>query len=207
MIRVGVPHTPKVTTTNVVGPGLTDPGRSRPGRVVAALAARWPTWLALAIAALTLADVGDGSEFTVILLVAAVGYLPVAVLERRSVTWPVVILFLLAIGAVGAVGLDVVAALLVFSLLLVAVGLVAGPLRRPGPARLQAPAALLFAGAGLLALVCPPDLVPYIVASGLLGHAAWDGYHWFADRIVARSFAEWCGVLDATLGVGILLLV
>jgi len=65
----------------------------------------------------------------------------------------------------------------------VAFGLVGGPLRRPGPPSLQVPAA------------------------GLTAHAAWDAYHWWADRIVVRSFAEWCGVLDLTLGVGILVLV
>ena len=39
------------------------------------------------------------------------------------------------------------------------------------------------------------------------GQVVWDAYDWWADRIVVRSFAEWCGVLDLTLGVGILLLV
>jgi hypothetical protein len=35
----------------------------------------------------------------------------------------------------------------------------------------------------------------YLVAVGLLGHAAWDAIHWRRNTIVTRSFAEWCGVL------------
>lgn len=56
-------------------------------------------------------------------------------------------------------------------------------------------------------MALPTEVGRYLVAAGLLGHAAWDAVHWHADKIVARSFAEWCAVLDIALGLGILLLV
>jgi hypothetical protein len=42
-----------------------------------------------------------------------------------------------------------------------------------------------------------------LVAAGLLGHAAWDAYHHRTDRVVVRSLAEFCLVLDTALAVAI----
>jgi hypothetical protein len=53
-------------------------------------------------------------------------------------------------------------------------------------------------------LAVPAAVGGYLVAAGLLGHATWDAVHWRANRIVSRSFAEWCGVLDLVIGVGLL---
>ena len=41
----------------------------------------------------------------------------------------------------------------------------------------------------------------FIVAAGLLGHAFWDAYHHHVDRVVMRSMAEVCGVLDTLLAI------
>ena len=38
------------------------------------------------------------------------------------------------------------------------------------------------------------------------GHAAWDAYHYLRDRVVARSYAEFCGVLDLLVGAVILVI-
>jgi hypothetical protein len=43
------------------------------------------------------------------------------------------------------------------------------------------------------------------VAAGLLGHAAWDLYHHRVNRVVTRSFAEFCLVLDTALAVAIVI--
>ena len=43
------------------------------------------------------------------------------------------------------------------------------------------------------------------VAAGPLAHAARDLYHHRADRVVTRSMAEFCFVLDTLLAVGIVL--
>ena len=188
-------------------PVATAPARPQPGGVTEALLRRWPTWLALAWAALTLSDVGDGTELSFVLVVAGFGYLAVTVLERPGATWPLVFLVLGGVVTLRATELDEGSVLIAVGAVLAVVGLTRGSLRRPGPASLQIPAALVFVGAGVLGAAVDPDVGLYVVAAGLIGHAAWDAYHWWADRIVVRSFAEWCGVLDLTLGVGILLLV
>jgi hypothetical protein len=36
-------------------------------------------------------------------------------------------------------------------------------------------------------------------------HALWDIAHWRANRVVSRSFAEWCAVFDFIGGVSILI--
>ena len=56
-----------------------------------------------------------------------------------------------------------------------------------------------MAGFGALAvagLVVDPDLGRYLVAAGWLGHAVWDWVHLAKDRVVSRSYAEWCGAVD-----------
>jgi hypothetical protein len=37
----------------------------------------------------------------------------------------------------------------------------------------------------------------------LLGHAAWDVYHYWTNRVVVRSMAEFCAVLDTLLAMAI----
>jgi hypothetical protein len=90
---------------------------------------------------------------------------------------------------------------------LVLVGLARGTLRRPGLWRLQAPAAVLFGAAALLALAVGGEVGAVVVAAGLLAHAGWDLVHWRADAIIARSLAEWCAVFDAIVAVSILVVV
>ena len=46
----------------------------------------------------------------------------------------------------------------------------------------------------------------YVVAAGWFGHAAWDLAHLRADKVVSRSFAEWCTVFDILRAIGILVL-
>jgi len=55
------------------------------------------------------------------------------------------------------------------------------------------------------ALVVNPELGAYLVAAGLLGHAAWDAYHHHVNRVVVRSMAEFCLVLDTALAAAIVI--
>jgi hypothetical protein len=68
---------------------------------------------------------------------------------------------------------------------------------------LQTLALLGFGAAAGAALVVNPELGAYLVAAGLLGHAAWDAYHHRTNRVVVRSLAEFCLVLDTALAVAI----
>jgi hypothetical protein len=176
-------------------------------RVTSVIGHRWPTWLALALAAISLWDLGDGSELAFVLAIAAAGYVFMAVADRARATWPVLFALVATVVVLRLLDIDPWPALTVVAVALVAVGLLGGQLRRPGLHALQSPAALGFIALGLAALSVPAGIGHYFVAAGLLGHAAWDAIHWRANKIVTRSFSEWCGVLDLILGLGILILV
>ena len=70
---------------------------------------------------------------------------------------------------------------------------------------LQTVALLGFGAAAGAALMITPDLGAYLVAAGLLGHAAWDLYHHRVNRVVVRSLAEFCLALDTALAVAIVI--
>ncbi|RIQ13601.1 hypothetical protein [Jiangella rhizosphaerae] len=42
------------------------------------------------------------------------------------------------------------------------------------------------------------------LAAGLLGHAAWDVWHHRTNRVVTRSLAEFCVVLDTLLAAAMI---
>jgi hypothetical protein len=42
------------------------------------------------------------------------------------------------------------------------------------------------------------------VGIAILGHAAWDAYHFVRNRVVQRSYAEFCFFTDLLLGAAIL---
>ncbi|GAB3412792.1 hypothetical protein [Flindersiella endophytica] len=64
-----------------------------------------------------------------------------------------------------------------------------------------------FGTVGVVGILIDPIVGGYLVAFGLLGHAAWDVYHFRTKRVVSRSLAEFCMVLDATLSIVILVLI
>ncbi|SDY96441.1 hypothetical protein SAMN05444365_104340 [Micromonospora pattaloongensis] len=195
---------PSTVIDPVGAPDTTRPAVWR--RVTSVIGHRWPTWLALALAAVILWDLGDGSEFVFLLAIAAAGYLFMAVADRPRATWPVLFALVATVVVLRLLDIDPWPALTVVAAAFIALGLIGGQLRRPGLYALQSPAALGFIALGLAALSVSAGIGHYLVAAGLLGHAAWDAIHWRANTIVARSFAEWCGVLDVTLGLGILIL-
>jgi len=175
--------------------------------VLTFLARRWPTWLALALAALSLSDTGDGREIVFVLPLAAAGYAGMAIADRPAATWPVLVVMTAAVVALRAAGVDPWPVLAGAAVALAGVGLLGGQLRRPGLYAAQAPAALGFVAVGVAAVAVPAGVGAYLAAAGLIGHAVWDAVHWrIGTRIVARSFAEWCAVLDLVLGAGILVL-
>jgi hypothetical protein len=182
----------------------TNPSRPAAGR---ALLHRWPTVLGFATAALSLSDYEDGLEFATILTLAAAGYLLVAVLARPAATWPLFGALTAVVVALRVADVDPVPVFAAAAVALAAAGLATGRLRRDALHLGQVPVALTCAAVALVALGVPADAGALLVAAGLLGHAAWDAILWRAHRVVARSFVEWCGALDLTLGLGVLVLV
>jgi hypothetical protein len=174
---------------------------------LAALLHRWPTALGIGVAALMLSDIDDGREFAIVLLIAAVGYLLIAVLERPRATWLLLAGLLLVVVGLRLLDISPEPVLAVVAVAAIVFGLIRGPLRRPWLPALQAPATLLFGTVAFIAVAAGSQVGSALVAVGLLAHAVWDVIHFRARAIVAPSLAEWCAVLDTLIAVGILVLV
>ncbi|MER5650168.1 hypothetical protein [Streptosporangium sp. NPDC002524] len=175
------------------------------GHRVRRLLDRWPTALALALSAVTFGGTGSDegvASFASILLLLPLLYLLVAKLEARRATWP-----LLVAGMAGVVALrwlDVIEPAVVFSavaLIVLLWSVVDGHMFRSGTFRVQALGMLAFGALGLIGLAVHPDLGRYLVAAGWFFHGVWDFVHLRRDKVVARSFAEWCGVIDVVIAI------
>ncbi|WP_025745901.1 hypothetical protein [Kallotenue papyrolyticum] len=181
-------------------------------RWITALTHRWPTALGLALAVLTFADQEVSVEFVstiagIILLMALI-YFGAAVLERRWTAW---ILFLIGFAVVTAarlLGLPTSPAIvfLAGALIFLVLSVIGGQWRASGSLPLQAIGMLGFGAAGLLALYVTPILAGYLTATTLIGHAAWDAVHLWRNRVVTRSYAEFCAAVDLVLGIAIFVL-
>ena len=164
---------------------------------------RWPTALALGLSALTFggseSDQGVAGLSEALLLLPLL-YLVVAKLQRRQASWPALVVGITPFIALRA--LDVVAPAAVFSAVALVVlvwGAVDGRLRRPDPFRVQALGMVGFGALALAGLAVDPDLGRYLVAAGWFLHGVWDFVHLKLDKVVARSYAEWCGVIDVVI--------
>ena len=83
-------------------------------------------------------------------------------------------------------------------------GLSRGALRPPWGVPLQAAAMAVFAAAAIVAVRVEAVWAGLLVGAGLLAHTAWDLYHHRTERVVARSMALFCAVLDTFLAVVVL---
>jgi hypothetical protein len=139
------------------------------------------------------------------LLVFGFGYLTVAAIGRRRGTWVIFVALLLSVVLLRLQdAVDPALALIVAAVTLVAWGAVRGQLWPPGDLLTETIGMLLFTTIGLTALLIDPDLGRYLLAAGWIGHTIWDIAHLRADKVVSRSFAEWCAVFDFIGGISIL---
>ena len=171
---------------------------------------RWPTALGIAVAVLTAFDLqldaGFVASLSALVVVMALVYLGSAALDRRWSAWVVLLAGLpVAFFLTPTSGIGAAIVLLFASLVLVVLGVARGQLRRPGGLTLQAAGVLCFGTIALATLYVDTVLGAYLVAAALLGHAVWDAFHYLRDRVVARSYAEFCGIVDLLLGAAILL--
>ncbi|MGI5204998.1 hypothetical protein ACQEU6_25900 [Spirillospora sp. CA-108201] len=178
---------------------ITRRGRGR------ALPRRWPTAAALAAAALFLAGgLGDPDEavsgFGEAVPLLPLEYLILDRIGRRGASWPVVGAMVVAIVAVDT--LDVVplpAVVAAAALVLLVWGAVAGTPDGRATFGAQAAGMLGFGAIALAGLAVDPDLGRYLVAAGWLLHGVWDAVHLKLDKVVSRSYAEACGVVDVAV--------
>ncbi|WP_235944672.1 hypothetical protein [Verrucosispora sioxanthis] len=97
-----------------------------------------------------------------------------------------------------------------YTLLVLPVGyLVIGTVRRqwgvPGNLRLQLAGLAGWSALALVAVLAGGTVGHWLVALGWLAHAGWDLLHHRARQVVPRAYAECCAVIDAVLGITIML--
>jgi hypothetical protein len=165
---------------------------------------RWPSALGIAFAILIALDLERGSELYFVLFIVGLGYLVPAALNRPWTAWAVFILSLPLIAAMRVLGIEPAAGLLAVALIFLIVGAVCGQRRTLWGMPLQTAGMIAWAAIGLTVLFVSPKIGGYLVAAGLIGHAVWDIVHYWANRVAARTYAEFCAVLDILLAAAIL---
>jgi hypothetical protein len=172
---------------------------------------RWPTALDVAVATLTALDLGADAVFvsslSALIVLMALVYVGAAALGRRRASWIVLLTALpVAFFLPRTSWVNPLVVLLSAAAAFLVLGALRGQrLRKPGGLGLQAAGFFVFGAIGLIALYVAPGTEVYLVAFALLAHCAWDAFHYARDRVVTRSYAEFCGVLDLVLGIAILL--
>ncbi len=178
-----------------------------PQRWTDVLKHRWPTVLGIAVAALAVFDLQGGTELAALTMLMPVVYLGSAALDRRWSAWVVLLVGLLPTFFIPSnSGIDSSVVLLVAAApVFLVLGVVRGQWQRYGSLPLQTAGMLAFGSIILVALFyVDPDLGGRLVGIAILSHAVWDTYHYLRDRVVTRSYAEFCAVVDLLLGAAIL---
>lgn len=173
---------------------------------------RWPTALGIAIAFLTVFDMQLDRTFVTalaaIITFMAMIYLGAAALNRRSSAW---LLFVVGFALIFVLRLLNLSMVLVFVFLFSAlafwvIGVTREQRRYADSLSLQTIGMIGFGAFALTALYVNLTWAGYLIAVALLAHAVWDAVHLWRKRVVAASYAEFCGVLDLVLGVTILVM-
>jgi hypothetical protein len=180
-------------------------------RLAHVLIHRWPTALGVMVAALTAFDLNLNAEsvafLSALLIFMALIYVGAAALNQRRAAWVVFLVGFVIVGLLRLFTAGIVPAvvMLVAALGFLALGVVRGHLRRSDSFPLQAAGMLIFGAVALVALSLEPPIGGYLVAVALLGHGLWDTIHLWRNRVVARSYAEFCAVVGLLLGVVIII--
>ena len=171
----------------------------------------WPTLLGIGLAVFIALDMTSGSTLAPVLAASGLVYLGAAALQKPSAAWPLFIATFVVITATTVLtrlrvgNPDATWILLGLAALLLLYGLVRGATRPAGGLPLQAIAMVACGAAAAAALIVSGKIGAYLVAAGLLGHAAWDVYHHWTNKVVVRSMAEFCCVLDTLLALAIVI--
>jgi len=167
----------------------------------------WPAALGVLVAAATAYGLADARDVAPVLAASGFVYLAAAALGRPGAAWAAFGVTFVLIGVAKVADLDPTPWMIALAGVLAVVGLAAGRGRPAWALPLQAAAMLVLGAAALAAVRLGPTAGGLVVAVGLLGHAAWDVYHRRTGRVVARSLAEFCAVLDVILAVALAVLV
>lgn len=171
----------------------------------------WPSLAGAAFAVFVALDLfsgeEDGRDLAAVVAASGLVYLAAASLQRPWIAWPVFFASVLVIttARLGWIGFDATWVLFAAAGLFIAYGILS-PVRQPFPGLpLQSLAMAGFGAVAAVALYINQVAGAYLVAAGLLAHAGWDAYHHWENRVVIRSMAEFCFVLDTLLAIAIVL--
>jgi hypothetical protein len=170
----------------------------------------WPTVAALAFAGFVALDLfrgaEHGSELAPIVAASGLVYLAAAATGKPGAAWWMFFACVPVIAAAetGWVDLDATWVLLAIAGLIFGYGLLRGAARTSEGFPLQTIAMVAFGAVAALTLYMDEVAGAYLVAAGLFAHAGWDLYHHRANKVVARSMAEFCFVLDSALAAAII---
>ena len=170
---------------------------------LAAVGRRWPTALAIACAAGMIA--GNSASTSVgqlgqVLLFLPLLYLVVSTLRRPALTWVVLVVGVAVSSGLQALfSIDLPVILLAAALAATIWGGAHGRFGDGSYFTLQVLGMLAFSAVAFVAMTVDPTASRFVVAAGWLAHGVWDFVHLRRNRVVARSYAEWCGVLDVLL--------
>jgi hypothetical protein len=195
-----MPHEQPVVTTSP-----TDGQRSRTLR---RLAHRWPAAAGIALAAFVALGAAGHGDVAPVVTASGFVYLGAAALRRRTAAWPMFfvgfVLITIGFSIPGFAPSWSSWAMLGVAAVLAAYGLARGALRPPWGVPLQAGAMVVLAAAAITAVNVGATWAGLLVSAALLAHTAWDVYHHRVERVVVRSMAEFCAVLDTLLALVVL---
>ncbi|MQY06545.1 hypothetical protein [Actinomadura macrotermitis] len=165
-------------------------------RPAALLLRRWPTALAVASALLVMSG-GAAGGFGELLLLLPLEYLAVAQVGRRGASWPVVGALTTVVMVAGLLDVAPVSTVLAgIALVLLVWGAIGGSPHGRAVFGVQAAGMIGFGALAAAGLLLEPEAGRYLVAAGWFLHGVWDFVHLKQNKVVSRSYAEWCGVLD-----------
>jgi hypothetical protein len=181
-------------------------------RPYAVLVRRWPTALAVAAAVFVMVDASGGTPDVVdslaeLMPLLPLEYLIVTQVGRRGASWPTVGALAALVVVIGLLDVVPVSTVLAGAALVVLVwGAISGTPHGRAVFGVQAAGMLGFGAFALAGLVVDPDLGRYLVAAGWFLHGVWDFVHLKLDKVVSRSYAECCGVIDVLIAAQLVFL-
>lgn len=171
------------------------------------LTQRWPTGLALvsAVAAIVLLD-HTVEQFGPLVVTMAGIYLMTYALGPPLTVWPSFVALSIVFGVLRA--LDDLDALpvdpaVVMTAVVVLLWLWTVLRRRFTDSSTFTLQTAGLVGFGAVTLVCAaiaPQWGLALAGVGWLAHGAWDAYHFATNKVVHRTYAEFCGVIDVVVG-------
>ncbi len=164
---------------------------------------RWPSVLGLLALLFNVTNGADSHVTAMIIVIASVCYLAASAIGSQRSGWIMVGAASVAVILARLAGLDPTATLLVMGAGFAMLGFLRGDDIDRRELGAQTLAFAGFSAIALTAMMVNPVAALYLAA---LGHAAWDVVYFVRNKVVPRSLAEACFMLDLGLGIALLLI-